>query len=120
MLQAQHRLDQTRDAGSDIEMANVAFDGAKGARLAASACAIAEQFNQRSQFDGITERGAGPVCFNEINVIRRDTCQGLRSRNDLLLPLDGWSVVTHLCSAIVVDRGGLNERADMVTVAHGI
>ena len=68
MAQRLHRLDQARDAGSGLGVADVGLHRSDQQR--AIRRALAEDVAERVHLDGIAERGAGAVRLDKGNVAR--------------------------------------------------
>ena len=65
MLQRQHRLDQSGNTGSGIEVANVRLHGSDGAPAA-----VAEHLLKRAHFNRVAERCSGAVSLDVSDVER--------------------------------------------------
>ena len=79
VLQRQHHLDEARDAGRRLEMADIGLDRADQQRRVWIA-PLAQNPAERPDFDRIAERSASPVRFDIINVRAIETGSGERAR----------------------------------------
>ncbi len=76
MLEDERGLDQTGHAGGGFQVAEIRLARADRQRL--GAIFAAERLGQGVRLDGITDRGAGAVGFNETD--RRGIDAGVRAR----------------------------------------
>ncbi len=117
VLEREHRLDQPGDARRRVEMADVRLDRAERAEAGRWR---PKGLGERRDLDRIAERGAGAVGFDVADLVGPDAGQGERRRDDLGLSLDARRRVADLGGAVVVDRGALDDRVDVVAVGERI
>src|SRR5262252_5064075 len=79
VLEGQHHLDQTSDAGGHLEVANVALHRSQSTGTWRS---ILKNLTESSNLDGVTQRRAGAVCLNVGNGLRRDVGHSKRLGDD--------------------------------------
>ena len=114
VLERHHGLDQTGNAGGDIEVPDIGFNRADRAVTTALAVAALKRLAQGGDLDGIAQRGAGAVRLDIADGLRRDLGHGLGGENDRRLSLDAGRGVTHLGRAVVVHRRAFDHRVDRV------
>ncbi len=117
MAQGQHDFEQSGKARCRFEMADVRFERAQHERRGASGAA--EHGAQCADLDGITERSAGAVRLDVVDVRGRDIRGAQRFADHVLLR----GAVGHGESArvsIVIDRGALNHSEHVVVIRERI
>ena len=77
MVQRQHHLDEARDTGRRLKMADIGFNRADQQRPVCIA-PLAQNPAERPDFDRVAKRSAGTVRFNIINIRAIET--GSRER----------------------------------------
>ena len=100
VVQRQHDLDDARDAGGGLRVADVGFHRAD-AQPPARIAACAEHRRQRLQLDGIAQRGAGAVRFHVIDGRGGQPAQRLADHGFLRPPVRRGKAARR---AVVVDR----------------
>ena len=68
MLQDEHRLEKSRDAGRGFQVAEIRFDRANRQRRVRRAI-DAERFRERMRLDRIAHRGAGAMRFDKTDLL---------------------------------------------------
>src|ERR1044071_8285878 len=84
MLQGQHHLDDTGDAGGSLGMAKIGFDASQPEGFIGGV-ALSIRGEKSVGLDRVTERRAGTVRLDGINVVRIEAGTGKGLSNDALL-----------------------------------
>jgi hypothetical protein len=84
VLHREHHLDDARDPGGRLRVADVGLERTEPERLLRRV-RLPVRREQRARFDGIAEGGRGPVCLDRVDVARREACGGQRPADDPLL-----------------------------------
>ena len=103
VLERQRHLDERRDAGGGVEVADVGLHRADG-RTTAGAGLGAEGLGQRGHFDRIADRRARAVGLDVADRRCRDAGDRQRLGDALRLSVEARRQVAHLAPAVVVHR----------------
>ncbi|KGD23806.1 hypothetical protein DO70_4697 [Burkholderia pseudomallei] len=120
-MQRENRLDEPRDAGRRVEMADVALDRADPApavRQRARRGRLGEGLRERAHLDRIAERRARAVRFDVADAVGRHARRAQRVADHGRLAGDARRGVAHLVRAVVVRRRALDHRVHGVAVAQ--
>src|SRR5690606_31533765 len=117
VLQTQHGLDESGDAGSRFGMADVGLHRADQA--APVGRAVPDDVGQGLQFDRVTDAGAGAVGLDVVDVGRVHARVGVGAAQYVALALDGGGDQVAAALAVVADGGAADDGPDAVTVGQG-
>ncbi len=120
MVQGESGLDQARDPGRGVEMADVGLQRADGAVVPAAVLALAEDPRQGGDLDRIAERRGGAVALDvgERAGIDAGVLVGLPV--DVHLAFDGGCHEAHLERAVVVAGRALDHGVDGVALGESV
>src|SRR5208283_2620764 len=113
MLERQHGLDESSNAGGRVEMSDVGLqrtDCAKSVALAGRT----KRARESGYLDRIADRSAGAMRLDVRDRISFDVSYGQRLADRIGLSRDAWREVTYLARAIVVDGGPANYRMNEI------
>ncbi len=119
VMQRQRHLDQTGNPRRCIEMADIRLDRADAA-MAHRIRRLAESIGQRRNLDRVAEICSGAVAFDIGHRICGDPGQRLGLGNTGRLAIDRGREIARLGGAVIVDRGRLQDRPDMIAVPDRI
>jgi hypothetical protein len=119
VLQCQHRLDQTGDAGGRVEVADVGFYRADRAEVL-SGDAWPKSLLERRDLDRIAERRAGSVRLHVVDRFGVDAGHSQRLGDDGHLPIDARRGISDLQRAVVVDSRSFDHRMNVIAVCDCI
>src|SRR5262245_3620271 len=111
---AQSGLDQPRDAGRRLEVADIGLDRNEDAGALPHA-SFAEYGADRARFDRVTDRGPGPVRLDISDMARTNTSAraGLPKHGDLRVAAGNRDRAR---VAVLIDGGAPNHRVNAVTI----
>lgn len=115
VMQTEDGFNEADDARGDVEMADVGFDGAKGAKLRATSAA-AKRLGQCSNFDGVAQFRACAVRFDVGNAVWVNACHGQALTDHGGLSIGTGREVARLLAAVVADGGTLDHGVNLVAI----
>jgi hypothetical protein len=115
--QGLHHLDQARNAGGRVEVADIGLDRSQPTGCSSVA---GERGLQRGELDRVTDRGAGTVRLDEGDRVRRDARDRECFAHDVGVAVDARREVADFASAIVVDGRSPHDGEHRIAVAQRI
>jgi hypothetical protein len=119
VLQAENRFDQTCDPGGDFQVTDVGLDRSDDARAGPGGVRNLERRSESTDFDRVTERGAGSVGLDIAHGRGIDAGYGVRFGDDIGLSGRVGRRVTHLHRSVVVDRRTADDGVDAIPGVDG-
>ena len=112
-------LDKAGDAGGGVKVPDIRLHRTDAAELLAIRGA-AESLSERGDLDRVADGSTGAVRLDVLDRVRVDVGDRERFGDCLGLPVDTGRQIAGLVRTVVVDRGTLDHRVDMVTIGDGI
>ncbi len=119
MLEAQHKLNEAGDTGSDIEMPDAGLHRPHCTE-SVSPGAAAECFREPCYFDRITKLRTGSMSLDIAHITRGDSGKCMRFGDSLRLCIHTRSRIPRLPGSIIVYAGSSNNRSNIVAVGDRI
>ncbi len=119
MLQGKRCLDDAGDARRGVQVADGRL-GRTEPRESASCGGAAECLAEGSQFNRVTDWGAGAVRLNVLDRLRLDAGELLRLDDDGGVAFDAGGEIADLAGPVVVDGRRFDNRVDVISVAERI